>query len=368
MVRFRRHPGDGKGRTDKGKEDSEGESGHSGAGSPGEQELSIELSKEDSYDSVVAALAERLGEGNADRIRLTAHNSFNNGPKPQPVSHQGFTQLQDVLTHFQSTSDVLYYEVLDMPVFEAERLKTLKVHYHNNRTQNAGTHHIRLPKDSTVRDLLRELRRRVEEAEQASGGSDSQDKSARTEEKGVEGGELDGEMRLLEVFYCKIYKTFAPDDSIEPINDQYWDLRGEFIPEEEKLAGPNDRLVHVHHFTTRGEATQPNSNIQCFGDPFLLLVREGEPLSSVRDRVQQKLRVPDEAFQKWKFAFVSSGPPEYLEDLDTVASKFPAKKEHTSYSGLDSCFLGLEHEDKNPRKTAGNSARYGYEKPIKIYS
>ena len=65
---------------------------------------------------------------------------------------------------------------------------------------------------------------------------------------------------------------------------------------------------------------------------------------------------------------MSSGPPEYLEDLDIVASKFPAKKEHTSYSGLDSCFLGLEHEDKNPRKTAGNSARYGYEKPIKIYS
>ena len=384
VVRFRRHPGDAKALADKGKGGSGEEGGLSGSGgSLEEQELSIELSKEDGYDSVVAVLAERLGEVNVNHIRITAHNSFNNGPKPQAISHQGFTRLQDVLTHFQSASDILYYEVLDMPVYEAERLKTLRVSFHNDRTQEVGTHQIRLPKDSTVQAFLLELRRRVEQAEQASGGAgNSQEEASQavssppflpppappsSEEEGT-GGEGGGRgMRLLEVFYNKIYKTFAPDDTIEAINDQYWELRGEFIPEEEKSAGPNDRLVHVHHFTTRGEATQPNSNIQCFGDPFLLLVREDEPLSSVRDRVQQKLRVPDEDFQKWKFAFVSSGPPEYLEDLDTVAAKFPAKKEHSSYSGWDSCFLGLEHEDKNPRKAA-NSTRYGYEKPIKIYS
>ncbi|KAE8781322.1 ubiquitin carboxyl-terminal hydrolase 12-like [Hordeum vulgare] len=37
----------------------------------------------------------------------------------------------------------------------------------------------------------------------------------------------DAELRLLEVFYHKIYKIFAPTEKIENINDQYWTLRAE---------------------------------------------------------------------------------------------------------------------------------------------
>ncbi|KAE8807002.1 Ubiquitin carboxyl-terminal hydrolase 13 [Hordeum vulgare] len=39
----------------------------------------------------------------------------------------------------------------------------------------------------------------------------------------------DAEHRLLEVFYHKIYKIFAPSEKIENINDQYWTLRAEEI-------------------------------------------------------------------------------------------------------------------------------------------
>jgi ubiquitin carboxyl-terminal hydrolase 7 len=56
------------------------------------------------------------------------------------------------------------------------------------------------------------------------------------------------ELRLLEVFYHKIYKIFPLHEKIENINDQYWTLRAEEIPEEEKNLGPNDRLIHVYHF------------------------------------------------------------------------------------------------------------------------
>ncbi|KAI4968043.1 hypothetical protein ZWY2020_039887 [Hordeum vulgare] len=37
----------------------------------------------------------------------------------------------------------------------------------------------------------------------------------------------DVELRLLEVFYHKIDKIFAPSEKIENINDQYWTLRAE---------------------------------------------------------------------------------------------------------------------------------------------
>ncbi|KAE8785337.1 Ubiquitin carboxyl-terminal hydrolase 13 [Hordeum vulgare] len=39
----------------------------------------------------------------------------------------------------------------------------------------------------------------------------------------------DVELRLLEVFYHKIDKIFAPSEKIENINDQYWTLRAEEV-------------------------------------------------------------------------------------------------------------------------------------------
>nr|GFC24662.1 ubiquitin carboxyl-terminal hydrolase 12-like isoform X2 [Tanacetum cinerariifolium] len=42
---------------------------------------------------------------------------------------------------------------------------------------------------------------------------------------------------------------FPLTEKIENINDQYWTLRAEEIPEEEKNLGTQDRLIHVYHFT-----------------------------------------------------------------------------------------------------------------------
>jgi hypothetical protein len=69
----------------------------------------------------------------------------------------------------------------------------------------------------------------------------------------------------------------------------------EQIPEEEKNLGPHDRLIHVYHFMK-----DPNQNqqIQNFGDPFLMVIREGETAAEVMERIQRKLRVPDDEFSK----------------------------------------------------------------------
>jgi ubiquitin carboxyl-terminal hydrolase 7 len=92
------------------------------------------------------------------------------------------------------------------------------------------------------------------------------------------------------------------------------------IPEEEKNLGPHDRLIHVYHFMK-----DPNQNqIQNFGDPFLLVIREGETAAEILERIQKKLRVPDEEFSKWKLAFISMNRPEYLQDVDVVSARFQA--------------------------------------------
>lgn len=104
------------------------------------------------------------------------------------------------------------------------------------------------------------------------------------------------------------------------------------IPEEEKNLGPQDRLIHVYHFSKETAQNQMvwshleffkitfsnlilrlpkaflyhtfyntlfvQQQVQNFGEPFFLVIHEGETLADVKVRIQKKLQVPDEEFSK----------------------------------------------------------------------
>ncbi|XP_066396753.1 ubiquitin C-terminal hydrolase 12-like isoform X2 [Miscanthus floridulus] len=304
---------------------------------PKEDDFCLEMSKIFTYDQVVEKVAEKLGVDDPSKIRLTSHNCYSQQPKPQPIKYRGVERLLDMLIHYNQTSDILYYEVLDIPLPELQALKTLKVTYHHVAKDEVSVHSIRLPKNSTVGDVLNDIKTKVELSHP------------------------NAELRLLEVFYHKIYKVFAPNEKIENINDQYWTLRAEEVPEDEKNLGPFDRLIHVYHFT---KDTQNQTQVQNFGEPFFMVIREDEILSSIKERIQKKLKVPDEDFSKWKFAYISLGRPDYFEDSDTVAVKF----QRNMYGAWEQ-YLGLEHPDTAPRKAHTiNQNRHSFERPVKIYN
>ncbi|KDO45122.1 hypothetical protein CISIN_1g0374612mg, partial [Citrus sinensis] len=306
---------------------------------PKEDDFCLEMSKLYTYDDVVERVAQQLGLDDPSKIRLTSHNCYSQQPKPQPIKYRGVDHLSDMLIHYNQTSDVLYYEVLDIPLPELQCLKTLKVAFHHATKDEVSVHTIRLPKQSTVGDVINDLKTKVELSQP------------------------DAELRLLEVFYHKIYKIFPLNEKIENINDQYWTLRAEEIPEEEKNLGPHDRLIHVYHFTK--ETAQNQMQIQNFGEPFFLVIHEGETLQEIKVRIQRKLQVPDEEFAKWKFAFLSLGRPEYLQDTDIVSSRFQRRDVYGAWEQ----YLGLEHSDSAPKRAyAANQNRHTYEKPVKIYN
>ncbi|KAH0981206.1 hypothetical protein GBA52_008383 [Prunus armeniaca] len=280
---------------------------------PKEDEFCLELSKFHTYDDVVERVAQHLGLDDPTKIRLTSHNCYSQQPKPQPIKFRGVEHLSDMLVHYNQTTDVLYYEVLDIPLPELQGLKTLKVAFHHATKDEVVVHTIRLPKQSSVGDVIDDLKTKVELSHP------------------------DAELRLLEVFYHKIYKIFPPNEKIENINDQYWTLRAEEIPEEEKNFGPHDRLIHVYHFMKDTAQNQ----VQNFGEPFFLVIREDETLAEVKVRVQKKLQVPDEEYSKWKFAFLSMGRPEYLQDDDIRRDVYGAWEQ----------YLGLEHTDHAPKRS-----------------
>ncbi|MBA0836046.1 hypothetical protein Goarm_008290, partial [Gossypium armourianum] len=287
---------------------------------PKEDDFCLEMSRLYTYDDVVERVAQQLGLDNPSKIRLTSHNCYSQQPKPQPIKYRGVDHLSDMLFHYNQTSDILYFEVLDIPLPELQGLKTLKVAFHHATKDEVVIHTIRLPKQSTVGDVINDLKTKVELSHP------------------------DAELRLLEVFYNKIYKIFPPNEKIENINDQYWTLRAEEIPEEEKNLGPNDRLIHVYHFTK--ETAQNQMQILNFGEPFFLVIHEGETLAEIKVRIQRKLQVPDEEFAKWKFAFLSLGRPEYLQDSDIVSSRFQRRDVYGAWEQ----YLGLEHSDNIPKR------------------
>ncbi|GFS37789.1 ubiquitin-specific protease 12 [Actinidia rufa] len=294
---------------------------------PKEDEFFLELSKLHNYDDVVERVARHLGLDDPSKMRLTSHNCYSQQPKPQPIKYRGVDHLSDMLVHYNQTSDILYYEVLDIPLPELQGLKTLKVTFHHATKEEVVIHTIRLPKQSTVGDVINDLKTKVELSHP------------------------DAELRLLEVFYHKIYKIFPLNEKIENINDQYWTLRAEEIPEEEKNLGPHDRLIHIYHFMK--DTAQTQVQVQNFGEPFFLVIHEGEMLTEVKVRIQKKLQVPDEEFSKWKFAFLSLGRPEYLQDSDIVSSRFQRRDVYGAWEQ----YLGLEHSDNAPkRSSAANQA------------
>ncbi|PIN20240.1 Ubiquitin carboxyl-terminal hydrolase [Handroanthus impetiginosus] len=306
---------------------------------PKEDEFCLELSKQNNYDEVVENVARHLGLDDPSKIRLTPHNCYSQQPKPQPIKYRGVERLTEMLVHYNQSSDILYYEVLDIPLPELQGLKTLKVAFHHATKDEVIIHTIRLPKQSTVADVINDLRTKVELSHP------------------------DAELRVLEVFYHKIYKTFPLQEKIENINDQYWTLRAEEVPEEEKNLGPHDRLIHVYHFMK--DTAQNQNQVQNFGDPFFLVIHEGETLADVKVRIQKKLRVPDEEFSKWKFAFLSLGRPEYLQDSDVVSSRFQKRDVYGAWEQ----YLGLEHTDNAPKRSyAANQNRHTFEKPVRIYN
>ncbi|CAN8298447.1 unnamed protein product [Cochlearia groenlandica] len=305
---------------------------------PKEDEFVLELSKLHTYDDVVEKIAHKLGVDDPSKLRLTSHNCYSQQPKPQPIKYRGVDHLSDMLVHYNQTSDILYYEVLDIPLPELQGLKSLKVAFHHATKEEVVIHNIRLPKQSTVGDVINELKTKVELSRP------------------------DAELRLLEVFYHKIYKIFPATERIENINDQYWTLRAEEIPEEEKNIGPNDRLILVYHFA---KETGQNQQVQNFGEPFFLVIHEGETLEEIKNRIQKKLHVSDEDFAKWKFAFMSMGRPEYLQDSDVVYNRFQRRDVYGAFEQ----YLGLEHTDTSPKRAyAANQNRHAYEKPVKIYN
>ncbi|GBG74934.1 hypothetical protein CBR_g19448 [Chara braunii] len=279
----------------------------------------LEMSRQHTYDDVVQRVARHVGVDDPGKIHLTAHNCFSQAPRSRPIKHEGGESLADMLAHHNRMSEILYYDVVNPRALELERWKTLEVRFYNSRVEEVCVRNIRLPKESTVGELIKETSDLVDLSNSAS------------------------QLRILEVSESKIRKIFLPTEKLDNISNHTGQiLRAEEIPEEEKDLGNAEegRLIHVCHVWQ--DSAAGSRGAQTFGEPFCLAVREKETLVIVKTRIKRKLAVPYDDFSKWKFACMERSAPLYLQDTDIVLSCF-GKRTQTD----DDCeqYLGLEHAD-----------------------
>jgi hypothetical protein len=96
-------------------------------------------SKQQAYPEVIAALAAKIGLADPTKLRLTQHNVHTHMPRVQPFKFSTTDKLYEMLRANTSFSDILYYEVLDIPLPDLEKLKTLNVVWANSRTEEVST-------------------------------------------------------------------------------------------------------------------------------------------------------------------------------------------------------------------------------------
>ncbi|KAI3966512.1 hypothetical protein MKW92_038739 [Papaver armeniacum] len=286
---------------------------------PNKDDFTLELSMVLTYDEVTERVARHLGLDDPTKIRLTSRDCDFLRPMPQAIRYRGVGHLSEMFTRYNRSAKVLYYEVLDIPLPELQCLKCLKVVFCHAAKDDKVVYNIRLPKQSTVADVINDLKTKVELSHPGA------------------------ELRLLDIFMHRIREVFQLSEEIDNINDQdrgILTLRAEEILEEEKNLGPQDRLLPVSHFSK-----EEYSRRIYFGEPFFLVIHEGETLDAVKLRIQKKLQVPDEDFAKWKFAIFSLMERyDYLEDSDIVSSRLYRKAARPWAQ-----HLGLEHSDSSPK-------------------
>ncbi|KAG9509762.1 Ubiquitin carboxyl-terminal hydrolase 7, partial [Fragariocoptes setiger] len=311
---------------------------------PNDPGFKMELSMKMNYDQIAEAVAQHLGT-DPYLLQFFKTQSYREGPgNPLRCNFDG--TLKDLLTFLKPRQPKkIYYQQLTIRINELENKKPFTCVWVNSKLKEEKELVLYPNKNGTVQDLLTEAKKQVELSEDGS-----------------------GRLRCLEVTSFKITSRMTDDILLECLNPTGSKVfRIEEIPKDELNLGPDEFLVSVAHFY--------KDPWQTFGVPFFIKLKDKEPFSNVKERIQSKLDIPDKEYEKFKFAIVTSGRVSYIMEEATNTSDYIVNRED-----FQSCnqisnllpsaqlpprpWLGLEHINKAPKRS-----RYNYlEKAIKIHN
>jgi len=300
------------------------------------QPISIELLKNNKYTQVVSEMG-NLFNVDGNYIRLTGHAS--DGPREKPIKSNETKTLKEMLLFNYSTTDILYYEVLNVPVTEIENKRELLVTAYSKQVEPLLPIKLLLDRKATIGDVKKMVHEKTSEGE----------------EKVVV---MKNPLRIMEVSNHKIYTVFEDSYHVSKIQESAGsEIRVEEIsPEEIEREKEKQKRIMVVHYCKERDV------VRLFGSPFILYVSSTETVRNIKERIQEKLIVKDEEFKRFKFALLSGLiKKDCLNNDEDVFLDVYQKESSTVSSRIELC-LGLEHKDPKPRV----STNRWYDKPIVI--
>ncbi|XP_076333936.1 ubiquitin carboxyl-terminal hydrolase 7-like isoform X2 [Tachypleus tridentatus] len=302
---------------------------------PSDPGFVMELSLKMNYDQMANAVAQIL-DTDPYLLQFFKAQSYRDGPgNALRCTYEG--TLKDLLVTFKPRQPKkIYYQQLSIKINELENKKQFKCVWVNSKLKEETELVLYPSKNGSVAELLEEGKKVVDMSDEGS-----------------------GKLRLLEVISYKIFLIQREDVQLECLNPAGTKTyRIEEIRKEELHLADDELLVPCAHFHKEVFST--------FGVPFLLKIKHKEPFSKVRERIQKKLEIPDKDFEKYKFAIVVMGQPQYIsEDTEyfvNIQDFLPHPPQGSSLPPKP--WLGLEHINKAPKRSRCNYS----EKAIKIHN
>ncbi|XP_021358377.1 ubiquitin carboxyl-terminal hydrolase 7-like isoform X1 [Mizuhopecten yessoensis] len=304
---------------------------------PNDEGFMLDLSMRMNYDQMANAVAQYLGT-DPYLLQFFKPQSYREGPgNAIRCTFEG--NLKDLLLYAKPRQPrKLYYQHLNIRINELENKKQFKCTWVNSKMKEEKELVLYPNKNGNVGDLLEEAKKQAELSEDGS-----------------------GKLRLLEVISYKIYTIQREEAFLDALNPAgaTKSYRIEELPKDEVRLGDDETLIPVAHFHKEVFST--------FGVPFLLKIKQSEPFSAVKERIQRKMDIPEKEFEKYKFAVVVMGRVEYISDDDQdMRVDLTVFKPHAIQGANMQArpWLGLDHVNKTPKRS-----RYAYlEKAIKIHN
>merc|ERR1711935_631750 len=221
---------------------------------------------------------------------------------------------------------VLYYQKIQLPIEQMERLDEVTVHYLDTQEgMKIQKHNLFVESHESTDGIIHQLCQRV--------------------------GVPPAHHRLVHVDKDHQVTKIANADQIlpqlTPGRYQDWDLRVEEIPLDQRTRGdPAVQLVQVQHIFK--SAKRPH------GIPFLFTIRAGETVADLRSRLQEYTKVADDEFAKWKLGYAEQkeerGVINYDSEIVVTYKTDDEIVEHSDFNqGRGRVWVVLDHLDKTPR-------------------
>ncbi|KAI5867169.1 cysteine proteinase [Durotheca rogersii] len=277
------------------------------------QSFILTLSTKIFYDQLAERVGEQLGV-EPTHLRFFTVNASTGTPKAPIKRAQAQNQnLGTLLNNAYSTQGTptkpnsLFFEVLDMSLAELDTKKNVKVTWLSEGITKADSFDVLVPKQGHIEDLVQALTKKAQIQDEQEGGR----------------------IRVYEINHHKFFRDLAPNYPVVSLND-YADIIAERIPEEEADADDRD-FIRVVHFQ--------NDSSRVHGIPFKFLLKEGEPFSETKKRLEKRTGIKGKAFEKIKFAILRRyQKPAYIGDDDVLFDEGGSLE--------DDILLGLDHPDR----------------------